>query len=72
MINNHIGRRNDFHTGKETLPKYKYNAPLTHKKASKKYRCRICGNKYVGNTMIEGISDKHGRVFYCKKCYKSK
>lgn len=69
MINNHTGRRIGFHTGKEEMPKYKYNTSSIRKKASKKFRCRICGNKYVGNTMIEDVSDKHGRVFYCKKCY---
>lgn len=72
MINQHNGKRIGHHTGKETLPKYNFIINKKHSKSHKKYKCRICGNKYLGTTMVEDIPDKHGRVFYCVKCFSKK
>ena len=71
MVNKHTGRRLNHHTGKEILPKYEYQMPK-HKKVNKKYKCRICGKRLPGKTMVECEPDKHGRLFYCFKCYTGK
>jgi len=71
MINKHTGRRCGFHTGKETLSKYRFHDPA-HKKSNKKYRCRICGKRMPGTFMVEETPDKHGRVFYCVNCCSKK
>lgn len=69
MVNEHIGRRPGYHTGKESVPKTKTKNSASKRQNSKKFKCRNCGKRLSGSTMVECGPDRHGRVFYCHKCY---